>query len=83
MEDSLRASVRGLELVEQARKRKGWNRQSAAWAQAALTSVASLKQFWRRERISRETFTRICEAVGLNDWQEISENQDVPQPNQQ
>ncbi|UBF25148.1 hypothetical protein K9N68_26485 [Kovacikia minuta CCNUW1] len=80
MEDSLRASVRGLELVDQARKRKGWNRQSAAWAQAALTSVASLKQFWRRERISRETFIRICEAVGLNSWQEIAADHFLEQP---
>jgi WD40 repeat protein len=79
LEDSLRASVQGLELVDQARKRKGWNRQSAAWAQAALTSVASLKQFWRRERISRETFTRICQTVGLDSWQEIADNQPIQQ----
>jgi WD40 repeat protein len=79
LEDSLRASVQGLELVDQARKRKGWNRQSAAWAQAALTSVASLKQFWRRERISRETFTRICQTVGLDNWQEIADHQPVQQ----
>ncbi len=79
MEDSLRASVQGLELVDQARKRKGWNRQSGAWAQVALTSVATLKQFWRRERISRDTFIRICQVVGLTDWQEIADNQTVQQ----
>jgi WD40 repeat protein len=73
MEDALRASIAGLDRVDQARKRKGWNRQSVAWAQVALTSVASLKQFWRRERINRETFRRICAAVEIADWQAIAE----------
>jgi WD40 repeat protein len=72
MEGALRASVQGLELVDQARKRRGWNRQSAAWAQMALTTVASLKLFWRRERLSQETFAHICEAVGV-DWQKVIE----------
>lgn len=79
MEDSLKASTRGLELVDQARKRKGWNRQSTAWSQAALTTVSCLKQFWRGERIQRETFIRICQAVGLENWQEIADKR----PNQQ
>lgn len=61
----------GLERVDQARKRQGWNRQSVSWAEAALTSMACLKQFWRRERIGRETFIRICAAVGVTDWNAI------------
>jgi WD40 repeat protein/DNA polymerase III delta prime subunit len=73
MEGSLKASIQGLDAVDQARKRKGWNRQSAAWAQAALTSIATLKQFWRRERINRETFIRICQGVGIEDWQAIAD----------
>lgn len=73
MEDSLRISDRGLQVVEQARKRRGWNRQSLAWCRAALTSLASLKQFWRRRRIQKDSFIRICEAVGVHNWQEIIE----------
>ncbi|HEY9597816.1 MAG TPA: NB-ARC domain-containing protein, partial [Cyanophyceae cyanobacterium] len=79
MEDSLKASAQGLERVDRARKRKGWNRQSTAWSQTALTTVSCLKQFWRGERIQRETFIRICQAVGLENWQEIADQQ----PNQQ
>ena len=60
MEGALRASAQGLELIDQARKRRGWNRQSAAWAQTALTTVATLKLFWRRERLGREAFVHIC-----------------------
>jgi WD40 repeat protein len=73
LEDSLKATETGLALADQARKRLGWNRQSTAWAAAALTSVASLKQFWRRERIAGETFVRICQAVGLEDWRAVAE----------
>lgn len=82
VEDSVKASVPGLEQVDQARKRKGWNRQSAAWAEVALTSVASLKQFWRRERIQQDTFIRICQAVGIPDWHTIAElpGTDSPHP---
>ncbi|HEY9649257.1 MAG TPA: NB-ARC domain-containing protein, partial [Coleofasciculaceae cyanobacterium] len=75
MEDSLKASAQGLERVDRARKRKGWNRQSTAWSQTALTTVSCLKQFWRGERIQRETFIRICQAVGLENWQEIADQQ--------
>ena len=79
MEDSLKASARGVEIVDQARKRKGWNRQSAAWSQTALTTVSCLKQFWRGERIQRDTFIRICQAVGLDNWQEIADNKPIQQ----
>ncbi len=80
MEGTLKASVVGLERVDEARKRRGWNRQSVAWAEAALTSVASLKQFWRRERISQETFVRICGAIGIADWAAIAESIPDPEP---
>jgi WD40 repeat protein len=73
MEHSIAASAQGLVAIDQARKRLGWNRQSTAWAQQALTSVATLKQFWRRERVSRDTFMRICEAVGEKNWEAIGE----------
>ncbi|MGI0491358.1 NB-ARC domain-containing protein [Alkalinema pantanalense CENA528] len=73
MEGSLNASASGLQKVDQARKRRGWNRQSIVWAQSALTSVATLKQFWRGERISRDNFIQICQAVGIEDWLSIAE----------
>ncbi|OUC16339.1 MAG: hypothetical protein B0A82_02105 [Alkalinema sp. CACIAM 70d] len=74
VEGSLNASTSGLQKVDQARKRRGWNRQSIVWAQSALTSVATLKQFWRGERISRDNFIQICQAVGIEDWLSIAED---------
>ncbi|MEB3292744.1 MAG: NB-ARC domain-containing protein [Synechococcales bacterium] len=73
MENSVAASAQGLMTIDRSRKRLGWNRQSTVWAQQALTSVATLKQFWRRERVSRETFMRICAAVGETNWEAIAE----------
>lgn len=73
MENTLKASESGLAIVDQARKRKGWNRQSIAWSQQALTTVSCLKQFWRGERIQRDTFIRLCQVVGISDWQPIAD----------
>jgi hypothetical protein len=69
--NSLRASAQGLEIIEQLRKRRGWNRQSPAWSQVALTTVATLKRFWAKAPVKEDTFIRICQAVGLEDWQKI------------
>ncbi|WP_169220487.1 NB-ARC domain-containing protein [Brasilonema sp. UFV-L1] len=70
MASSLRASPQGLKTVDQARIRKGWDRQSAAWANAAKASVATLKRFWQKKYIQAQFFLDICAAVGV-DWQEI------------
>ncbi|WP_414581305.1 NB-ARC domain-containing protein [Scytonema sp. PCC 10023] len=73
MASSLRASPQGLKTVDQARIRKGWDRQSAAWADAAKASVATLKRFWQKKYIKAQFFIDICAAVGL-DWQNIVDN---------
>ncbi len=80
MEASLRASTQGLEIVNQARKYKGWNRQASAWYQKALTSLPTLKRFLQGEPIEQETFIRIYQAVGLEHWEEIVDSSTVPIP---
>jgi NB-ARC domain len=72
---TLKASKQGLELADRARRRKGWTKtRTLAWWQAAHTSQATLRRFWRGIAIDRETFMAICLAVGLADWQAIAEN---------
>jgi hypothetical protein len=71
--NSLRASEPGLILIDQARRQRGWQKQASAWFQAALTSQATLKRFWQREPIHRESFIEICRAVGIHEWQQIAE----------
>lgn len=70
---TLRASKSGLKIVDQYRKKKGWNKQQKAWYELANSSKPTLKRFWQGINIQHETFIAICEAVGIKDWESISE----------
>lgn len=71
--NTIKASAQGLKNVEHLRRQKRWNRQSQVWCQEAFTTVATLRRFWSGEPIQRETFISICQAVGLERWEEIVE----------
>lgn len=74
MGQSVRASEKGLAIANQARQRLGWTKTSTArWWQDAHTSRATLRRFWRGERIQQDAFIAICQAAGLSNWQEIAE----------
>ncbi|HEY9711221.1 MAG TPA: hypothetical protein V6D48_23635 [Oculatellaceae cyanobacterium] len=60
------------------RKRRGWNRQADVWCQDAHTTRATLKRFWQREPVQQDTFIGICQAVGLERWQEIVDSTAMP-----
>ncbi len=66
MASSLRASRQGLEIVDRARRQKGWSRQASIWYQTALTSQATLKRFLQGEPIEQQTFINICQASNRN-----------------
>ncbi|MBE9127898.1 MULTISPECIES: NB-ARC domain-containing protein [unclassified Coleofasciculus] len=75
MTNSLKASTEGLAIVDGVRKRRGWTKTSTArWWQDAHTSRATLRRFWRGERIQKEAFIAICQTVGISDWQAIAES---------
>lgn len=71
MTDSVKASTLGLKRIDLARKRLSWTKTSPAWYQAAFTSEATLRRFWKGDPIQRETFIKICQAVGVTSWEEI------------
>jgi len=75
----LRASEEGLKIIDIARRNPGWNKTDEMWCKAALTSKATLKRFWARKHIRRETFIDICKAVGINNWEDIIERSDIQQ----
>ncbi|MBE9205774.1 NACHT domain-containing protein [Nostoc sp. LEGE 06077] len=78
MSNSLKASTTGLVIVDKARKRLGWTKTSTArWWQDAHTSRATLRRFWQADRIQREIFIAICQAVGINNWEAIAEIPDA------
>ena len=65
---TLIASESGLEKIDQARKRKGWNKYAEIWCQKANVSVSTLKHFWRRkEQLDDSYFRSICYALGFSD----------------
>jgi hypothetical protein len=74
MTKSLQASKQGLAIIDQARQRQGWTKTSTArWWQDAHTSRATLRRFWQGDRIQREIFIAICQAVGVSDWEAIAD----------
>ena len=57
MATSLRASEQGLEIVDRARRKKGWTKNEEAWWQLALSSQATLKRFLEgKRRIKQNAF---------------------------
>ncbi|MBK1989611.1 AAA family ATPase [Sphaerospermopsis aphanizomenoides BCCUSP55] len=78
MSNSLKASTTGLEIVDKARQRLGWTKTSTArWWQDAHTSKATLRRFWQGDRIQKEIFIAICQAVGISEWEHIAEVHDI------
>jgi WD40 repeat protein len=77
---TLIASELGLEIVDRARKQKGYNKTNAVnWLEAAAVSRSSLDKFWARKPITHENFVGICAAVGV-DWQTVVDGNDPRQP---
>lgn len=73
----LRASIQGLELIEQLSRKKGWRHQSRIWVDTAHVSLATLKRFWSQIPIGKEHFIAICQAVGVP-WEDVV-SQDLAQ----
>ena len=71
---SVKASKNGLEIIDIARKKKGWTKTAQTWCQNARVGQAGLRKFWRRIPITQENFVSICKAVGLDNWEEIIDN---------
>jgi GTPase SAR1 family protein len=68
---SLKMSAAGLEIIEKARHQKRWDKTAEVLCSDALTSKATLKRFWRKQPIQRETFIRICQVLGVECWEEV------------
>ncbi|MEI2577759.1 HEAT repeat domain-containing protein [Scytonema sp. PRP1] len=79
---SLKASDQGLQLVDAARRKRGWTKASVEWREAAQVAPASLKRFWLGRPINKDTFVAICKAVGV-DWLQAAELQNESEPENQ
>lgn len=70
----LQLSEEGLKIVDSHRQRKRWAKTERAWYELAFVSKSTLKRFWNRERIRQELFVKICEVIGISNWEEVAEN---------
>ena len=67
----VRASEKGLQIVKQARRKRGWTR--IDWCNYAMISESTLKRFLSGMPIGTDKFISICKSVGIDNWQEIAE----------
>ncbi len=80
MVETVRASSQKLRaVIDLLRSNKSWNRQDERWCKAAKVSMPTLKRFWRGHPIRQEFFRDICQAVGLENWEEIIDNSPMQQ----
>ncbi|MGK7925724.1 MAG: AAA-like domain-containing protein [Spirulina sp.] len=78
MSETLKASSRGLAIIEQAIQRRGWTKTNTpAFWMAAYTSQGTLRRFWRKIPIQKATFIAICQAVEIADWEAIADLDDT------
>ncbi len=70
MASTLIASAQGLEIVDQARRHKNWNKTEVDWSTRAAVSKSTLGRFWMQKPIQHISFVAICEAVGV-DWEQV------------
>ena len=78
MAATVRASARGLDIVNQARCKKGWTKTDKVWAELACTSSATLRRFWAGLAIQTPAFRAICETVGIENWETIANFDNEP-----
>lgn len=69
------ASDWGLAIVDSARTAKGWNKDELSWIEKARIAKDTLRRFWLRLPIYQKSFISICESVGIENWQDITDPQ--------
>lgn len=80
MSRSLKASQQALDnLIDPARIRKKWNMHDLRWADKANVSLKTLQRFWSKKTIRRTNFIAICQAIEIEDWEEIADSTPVDQ----
>jgi WD40 repeat protein len=73
--NTLIATTEGLDRVDKARKRKGWNKTGWHWNdnESDKVSKSTLDRFWAQKSIRHDNFVSICHKVGIDDWESIAD----------
>jgi tetratricopeptide (TPR) repeat protein len=68
---SLKLSAEGFQILEKARRQKRWDKAAEVLCSDALTSKATLRRFWAKQPIQHDTFIRICQTLGIKNWEAV------------
>ncbi|MEG3846252.1 NB-ARC domain-containing protein [Microcoleus sp. herbarium19] len=68
---SLKMSAEGFQILERARRQKRWDKAAEVLCSDALTSKATLRRFWAKQPIQHDTFIRICQTLGIENWEAV------------
>ncbi|MEG3970977.1 NB-ARC domain-containing protein [Microcoleus sp. T2B6] len=68
---SLKLSAEGFQILERARRQKRWDKAAEVLCTDALTSKATLRRFWAKQPIQYDTFIRICQTLGIENWEAV------------
>ena len=68
---SLKMSAEGFQILERARRQKRWDKAAEVLCSDALTSKATLRRFWAKQPIQYDTFIRICQTLGIENWEAV------------
>ncbi|GGA02642.1 hypothetical protein [Okeania sp. KiyG1] len=68
---SIKLNKEGIEMIDTARKKKGWNKIEWQWWAKAYVSESTLKRFISGKPVSVKNFQSLCKVVGIEDWQSL------------
>jgi NB-ARC domain len=68
---SLKLSAEGFQILERSRRQKRWDKAAEVLCSDALTSKATLRRFWAKQPIQHDTFIRICQTLGIKNWEAV------------
>ncbi len=68
---SIKLNKEGMEMIDTARKKKGWNKTERQWYWDAYVSESTLKRFISGKPISVKNFQSLCEVVGIEEWHSL------------
>ncbi|MGD1900026.1 MAG: hypothetical protein ACFB16_24155 [Phormidesmis sp.] len=68
---TLKTDKQGLSVIDRARVDKNWTALALSWCEKANVSLSTLKRFRERKAIQKDAFIAICQAVGIDNWQQV------------
>ncbi len=66
------ASYYGLTIINHAISKIGWTKLDESWIKTANITLKTLDDFWNQLEIPEDDFIAICQAVGIENWEQVT-----------